>query len=124
MEDLHARELGKDNICDKAVPHLPRPGSMFLMTAGPPCQGHSGLNQHQRLDDPRNAQLFITIDELDRLQADILVVENVAGFKRDRADVEVNGEGDELEGTKNFAVAAIKRLLARGYAFPVRITGD
>ena len=58
-----------------------------LVVAGPPCQGHSDLNNHTRRNDPRNA-LFLRVArfvELTRPRA--VVIENVPGVARDRAGV-------------------------------------
>ena len=35
-------------------------GTVDLILAGPPCQGHSSLNNHSRHDDPKNA-LYLTV---------------------------------------------------------------
>jgi DNA (cytosine-5)-methyltransferase 1 len=58
-----------------------------LVVAGPPCQGHSDLNNHTRRSDPRNV-LFLRVArfvELTRPAA--VLIENVPGVARDRAGV-------------------------------------
>lgn len=60
------------------------------------------------MDDPRNNELFVTINEIERLKPDVFILENVPGMKRDR-----NGDGEE--GIGNFAVEGIKRLRDIGY---------
>src|SRR5690606_10444697 len=62
--DYHVYGSGED--ADLAYePELLHPqlarnlGKIDLVLAGPPCQGHSNLNNHTRRDDPRN-QLYIT----------------------------------------------------------------
>lgn len=55
-----------------------------LMLAGPPCQGHSTLNNHTRYDDPRN-DLYLSIARAARLlQPKAIIVENVRGVGADR----------------------------------------
>ena len=71
-------------------------------------QGHSGANHQNKVDDPRNNELFVTINEIERLKPDIFILENVPGMKRDR-----NGDGEE--GAGNFAVEGIKKLRDIGY---------
>jgi site-specific DNA-cytosine methylase len=71
-------------------------------------QGHSGANHQNKIEDVRNNELFVTINEIKRLKPDILILENVPGMKRDR-----DGEGNE--GAGNFAVEGIKRLRNIGY---------
>ncbi len=55
-----------------------------LLLAGPPCQGHSALNNHTRHDDPRN-DLYLAVGRVTRiLQPTAVIVENVRGVGSDR----------------------------------------
>jgi DNA (cytosine-5)-methyltransferase 1 len=55
-----------------------------LVVAGPPCQGHSALNNHTRHDDPRNDR-YLAVARVARLaRPDALIVENVRGVGSDR----------------------------------------
>jgi DNA (cytosine-5)-methyltransferase 1 len=55
-----------------------------LLLAGPPCQGHSALNNHTRHDDPRN-DLYLAVGRVARiLKPAAVIVENVRGVGRDR----------------------------------------
>jgi DNA (cytosine-5)-methyltransferase 1 len=55
-----------------------------LLLAGPPCQGHSALNNHTRHDDSRN-DLYLAVARVARLIAPkAIVVENVTGVGSDR----------------------------------------
>jgi DNA (cytosine-5)-methyltransferase 1 len=55
-----------------------------LLLAGPPCQGHSALNNHTRHDDPRN-DLYLAVARVARLlRPRAVIIENVRGVKRDR----------------------------------------
>ena len=55
-----------------------------LLLAGPPCQGHSALNNHTRHDDPRN-DLYLAVARAARLlQPRAIVVENVRAVGSDR----------------------------------------
>lgn len=55
-----------------------------LLLAGPPCQGHSALNNHTRHDDPRN-DLYLAVGRVARiLQPSAVIVENVRGIGSDR----------------------------------------
>jgi len=71
-------------------------------------QGHSGANHQNKVQDPRNSELFVTIDEVKRLKPDIFILENVPGMKRDRTDL-VEGEAS------NYAIEGIRRLRDIGY---------
>lgn len=53
-----------------------------LLIAGPPCQGHSNLNNHTRRDDPRNDLLFCTVAIGVALGARAMIIENVAAIEK------------------------------------------
>jgi DNA (cytosine-5)-methyltransferase 1 len=58
-----------------------------LVLAGPPCQGHSNLNNHTRRDDPRNG-LYLTVPAFAvSVGAPICVIENVPAILHDVDDV-------------------------------------
>jgi DNA (cytosine-5)-methyltransferase 1 len=55
-----------------------------LLLAGPPCQGHSPLNNHTRHDDPRN-DLYLAVARAARLtNPQAVIIENVRGVGNDR----------------------------------------
>lgn len=55
-----------------------------LLLAGPPCQGHSALNNHTRHDDPRN-DLYMAVARAAELTSPRAVIsENVGGVSSDR----------------------------------------
>lgn len=58
-----------------------------LVSAGPPCQGHSNLNNHSRRSDPRNL-LYLTVPAFAvACSARAVVIENVISVVRDEAQV-------------------------------------
>lgn len=62
-----------------------RPIDLFV--AGPPCEGHSNLNNHTRREDPRN-HLYLTAIALGVvLQARAILIENVPESQKDRRRV-------------------------------------
>jgi DNA (cytosine-5)-methyltransferase 1 len=62
-------------------------GKIDLLVAGPPCQGHSNLNNHTRRDDPRN-QLYVATAAIGiALKAKAIIIENVPEVLRDLTDV-------------------------------------
>jgi DNA (cytosine-5)-methyltransferase 1 len=62
-------------------------GKIDLLLAGPPCQGHSNLNNRTRREDPRNI-LYITAVALGvALRARAIAIENVPDVVNDRSDV-------------------------------------
>ena len=61
--------------------------STDLFIAGPPCQGHSNLNNHTRRQDPRNG-LYVTSVALGvALKARAIIIENVPTVQNSHRDV-------------------------------------
>jgi len=58
-----------------------------LVLAGPPCQGHSNLNNHTRRSDPRNMLYVHTAAAVVALRARMAVIENVPDVINDATDV-------------------------------------
>ena len=57
MQNFDAN-LNTPQIVDNRLEHLA--GSIDVVLAGPPCQGHSNLNNHTRRSDRRN-ELYLTV---------------------------------------------------------------
>jgi DNA (cytosine-5)-methyltransferase 1 len=62
-------------------------GSVDLVLAGPPCQGHSSLNNHSRHEDPKNL-LYLTVPAIAvAVGARHVVIENVPNVVADKHGV-------------------------------------
>lgn len=81
-------------------------GGTDLLIAGPPCQGHSNLNNHTRRNDPRNDLFVATAAIAVGLGTKAVVIENVPGV--------IRSHGDVVE-------LARRLLLAEGYAVADRM---
>jgi len=58
-----------------------------VLVGGPPCQGHSNLNNKTRREDPRN-MLYLSVPALAvALKAKAVVIENVPDVRQDKASV-------------------------------------
>lgn len=58
-------------------------GKVDVVLAGPPCQGHSTLNNYSRGDDPRNL-LYLTVPAIAiALKAPLVIIENVPNVLND-----------------------------------------
>jgi DNA (cytosine-5)-methyltransferase 1 len=69
---------------DAEHPLIERGRGAALLLAGPPCQGHSALNNSTRHDDPRN-DLYVAVARAARLlEPPVVVIENVSGVGRDK----------------------------------------
>lgn len=62
-------------------------GKIDILVAGPPCQGHSNLNNHTRRDDPRNLLYLRAVRCAEILRPDTLIIENVPGVLHDKHGV-------------------------------------
>lgn len=58
-----------------------------LLVAGPPCQGHSNLNNHTRRADPKNELYFKVVRAVELLNPKCVVIENVPTVTRDLKQV-------------------------------------
>jgi DNA (cytosine-5)-methyltransferase 1 len=62
-------------------------GNVDLFLAGPPCQGHSNLNNRTRREDPRNLLYLTAVAMAVGLGARMVLIENVPDVVNDRSDV-------------------------------------
>lgn len=62
-------------------------GKIDIVIGGPPCQGHSDLNNHTRRDDPRNQLIFKVVRFVELFKPNFVVIENVQGIKHDKNNV-------------------------------------
>ncbi len=62
-------------------------GKIDIVIGGPPCQGHSDLNNHTRRDDPRNQLIFKFVRFVELFAPKCLVIENVQGIRHDKHNV-------------------------------------
>jgi DNA (cytosine-5)-methyltransferase 1 len=58
-----------------------------LLLAGPPCQGHSDLNNRTRRDDPRNNLYLKVVRATETLSPDVIIIENVPSIIHDKNSV-------------------------------------
>lgn len=62
-------------------------GGVDILLAGPPCQGHSDLNNHTRRNDPRNALYLRAVRAVEVLRPTFVVIENVPAVRHDQGGV-------------------------------------
>ncbi|THV22288.1 DNA cytosine methyltransferase [Peteryoungia ipomoeae] len=62
-------------------------GRVDLLCGGPPCQGHSDLNNYTRRSDPRNSLYDRMARAAEVLNPRSVIIENVPGVQRDRTGV-------------------------------------
>jgi DNA (cytosine-5)-methyltransferase 1 len=64
-----------------------RAGTVDLLIGGPPCQGHSTLNNHTRGRDPKNGLYLRMVRAAEVLEPERLIIENVPAIERDEDGV-------------------------------------
>lgn len=64
-------------------------GAVDVLLGGPPCQGHSNLNNHTRRVDEKNALYLRMVRAAEILRPRVVLIENVPSVRNDRHD----GEG-------------------------------
>lgn len=62
-------------------------GQVGLLIGGPPCQGHSNLNNHTRRDDPKNRLYLRMARATEVLRPSVVVIENVLAVVNDKQQV-------------------------------------
>lgn len=67
-------------------------GTLDIIVGGPPCQGHSDLNNHTRRADPRNSLLLKMVRAAELWKPDALLIENVQGICHDSEGVVATAE--------------------------------
>ncbi|MEI5584300.1 MULTISPECIES: DNA cytosine methyltransferase [unclassified Agromyces] len=61
-------------------------GRVDILVGGPPCQGHSNLNNHTRRVDEKNALYLRMVRAAEVLNPEVVLIENVPAVLRDRHD--------------------------------------
>lgn len=92
-----------------------RVGDLHLLVGGPPCQGHSDLNNHTRRDDPKNALYARMARAAEVLLPQVVLIENVPTVRNDISDV-VGTTRAHLEARKYVVAEAAVSLHALGVA--------
>lgn len=59
-------------------------GKVDILVGGPPCQGHSDLNNFSRRNDPKNRLYFLMARAARVFQPSFVIIENVPGAKHDK----------------------------------------
>lgn len=76
-----------DQLTETERALIDRVGEVDLLMGGPPCQGHSDLNNHTRRADPRNVLAMRMLRFAEVFKPRHVIVENVRGIVHDRSNV-------------------------------------
>lgn len=78
LAPLAQRELTAD---EEAL--VKKVGKVDVLMGGPPCQGHSNLNNHTRRNDPKNALYLYMARAARAFEPDAVLIENVPAVRHD-----------------------------------------
>src|SRR5256886_2572288 len=100
--------------CTQAEEELVRrAGAVDVILAGPPCQGHSTLNNRTRHADPKNELYFLVARYAKLVRPKWILVENVPAVRSDRSGV-VQRTAEALEALGYWVAHGIIDLWAIG----------
>lgn len=88
-EDLNLLFPGEpgDAAADDEKALAKKTGKVDILVAGPPCQGHSDLNNHTRRNDPRNLLYIRAVRAIEILRPRCALIENVAAVVHDNRNI-------------------------------------
>lgn len=86
VSDIFDGSLGRP-ITARETEWIERIGPVSWLQGGPPCQGHSDLNNHTRRRDSRNEFYSRMARAAEILRPEVVVVENVPAVRNDRGRV-------------------------------------
>jgi DNA (cytosine-5)-methyltransferase 1 len=97
LPKANARAGEVDRIFDGHIGAEPTPADRLIslevgaapdiLVGGPPCQGHSDLNNRTRRRDPKNALYLLMARAAEILKPKVVVIENVTGAQWDKDGV-------------------------------------
>lgn len=90
-------------------------GQVDVLIGGPPCQGHSDLNNHSRRDDPKNSLYLLMPAFAHAIAPSVVIIENVPAVVHDKMRV-VEKSNALLESMGYFVTSAVISLDKIGVA--------
>lgn len=85
--NVACKHLIRGDITEQPLPASTTLGDVDLLIGGPPCQGHSNLNNHTRRDDSRNRLYLEMVRFALEYSVPVVVVENVPTVLRSKYPV-------------------------------------
>lgn len=77
----NTKEIVSDNSILNGI------GKIDILVAGPPCQGHSNLNNSTRRNDPRNNLYLACVNAVEILNPSLVIIENVTSVIHSKENV-------------------------------------
>ena len=86
-EALFDGDFGEPYLTDAEAKVVDETGDIHALVGGPPCQGHSDLNNYTRRDDPKNAYYRLMSRAASVLGPKVVLIENVPAVRHDKGGV-------------------------------------
>jgi DNA (cytosine-5)-methyltransferase 1 len=87
VRSMFSDDLEANEISAAETELIKRVGKVDILVGGPPCQGHSDLNNYSRRNDPKNDLYFIMARAAKIFKPRFVFIENVLGAKHDKGGV-------------------------------------
>ncbi|HVT64285.1 MAG TPA: DNA cytosine methyltransferase [Mycobacteriales bacterium] len=87
VEDIFDGALGGKTLTEAERVIAKEIGAVHALIGGPPCQGHSDLNNHTRRADPKNAFYALMARAAAVLGPRVVLIENVPSVRHDKGGV-------------------------------------
>jgi DNA (cytosine-5)-methyltransferase 1 len=117
VQTLAVEKLFDGSICAKLTAAesevVDRIGKIDALVGGPPCQGHSDLNNHTRRTDPKNLLYLKMARAAEVLKPSIILIENVPAVRNDKRQL-VHIVRQHLESAGYQVADAVLKLDAIG----------
>ena len=86
LQQVFSMELGAP-LCESEEELVQKSGNIDFLVGGPPCQGHSDLNNYSRRNDAKNRLYGIMARAAEVLQPRHILIENVSGARHDKTKI-------------------------------------
>ncbi len=103
-----------NEISEKEQNLIDNLGNIDILLAGPPCQGHSRLNNYTRSDDPRNKLYLNAIRAVKILKPKVAIIENVKNIIYDKNNL-LNSSDNILKSSGYF----VQNLVINAFKFGI-----
>jgi len=91
VEELFDGSFGSE-LSETEAQVVSQVGAVDILVGGPPCQGHSDLNNHTRRNDPKNELYWKMARAAEVLKPKVVLIENVPGARHDKTGVVLRTE--------------------------------
>jgi len=107
LEESISGRVG-DNPTTSELDLMGKVGRVDFVIAGPPCQGHSDLNNHTRREDPKNQLILKATRFVELFRPKHVLIENVQGIKHDK----LGSLGKAMDSLRKFGYEIDEKVLS------------